>query len=529
MSKKLKKLYYEARVGCQIIGGILKKHDILQDDKYALDIEYFHNDFHKGIFFAIYNLTAEGIEEITPIEIEAYLSRTSPRYYKIIFEDTDGFEWIDNVVNQASLANFDYNYSRLRKFSVLRDLIDEGTDISDVLDLTEVDNNIIEKQNETFDSLTWDDITNHCSGKILKIESKYETSSDGDYKRASYNSENTLERLKNGEAYGLMGMSGFKNKIVYGCRRKKFSLTSGSTGAGKSRLACGEITFLTAIELWDYEKQKFVINPNNPEGKLSSIYVGTELDLSMEVDIIMWATVSGIETSKIIEWDLTEEEEARLNYAIDIIKRSKIHLYDRPNYDVGVLERIVKRHQQDEDVYALGIDYILLTGALVMEARDYSKGMYTREDQLFLYVSKSFKERLANALNIYVSSSTQLNRSKDDKKAEKNEGMIRGSFALCDKVDVGTIIMPIENYEIELVKEIIKKGWNKIKPTHVEHIFKNRGGKLKMVRIFRHLNLGNMEMQDLFVTNWDYELIDVDMMIAEPYENDQQEEDNIRF
>lgn len=529
-NKKLKKLYYETRVGCQILGCILKKHDILQDVRYDLKIEHFHTDFHKGIFFAIYNLMAEGIEEISPIEIEAYLNRTSPRYYKMIFEDADGFDWIESVIEQASMANFQYNYGRLRKFSVLRDLIEDGTDVSDILDLTEVDNNTIEEQSASFDNLTWINITKHYAGKIISIESKYESTTDGDYKRAGHDSERTIKRLKSGEAFGLMGMSGFKNKVAYGCRRKKFNLVSGGTGSGKSRHACGEITFLTAIELWDYELEDFVINPNNPKGELSGIYVGTELELDMEVDIIMWATVSGLETSKIIEMDLTEEEEERLNYAIDVISRSTIHLYDRPNFDIGTLERIVKKHQQEEDVYVLGMDYILITGMLSKEAKDYYQMPNLRGDEIFLYISKSFKERLANALNIYVSSSTQLNRSKDDKNAEKNEGMIRGSFALCDKVDVGSIIMPIENFEIELVKEITKKGWGKLQPTHIEHIFKNRGGKLDKVRIFRHLNLGNMEMTDLFCTNWDYELIDVDQMVAEPYvENEEDEDANIKF
>ena len=524
MNKKLQKMYYESRVGYQVIGCILKKPSLLQDMRFDLLPEYFYNDFHRGMFSTIYNLSIEGITEITGIEIEAYLHRTSPKWYKIIFEDTDGFEWLSNAVEQASLGNFEYNYSRLRKLSVLRNLIEDGIDVSDTLDLLEVDPNTIEQQSMDLDKLSWTDITKRYTGKIINIESKYESDSDGDYKKAGDNSDEIKSRLKKGEAYGLMGISGYKNKVTYGCRRKKFHLMGASSGTGKSRGACGEITFLTAVEIWDYNEEKFVRNPNNPHGDLAGIYVGTELDLDMEVDIIMWATVSGLETSKIIEMDLTEEEEERLDYAIDIIKRSKIHLYDRPNYDINTLERIVKKHQLNENVFCLGIDYILLTGNLVIEAREFSKGMYTREDQLFLFVSKSFKERLANKLNIYVSSSTQLNRSKDDKNAEKNEGMIRGSFALCDKVDVGSILMEIENYEIEKVQEILKKGFNTMKPNQVEHIFKVRGGKLKKIRIFKNVNLGNMHSIDLFCTNWDYELIDVEQMFAEPYIEDKNDE-----
>lgn len=518
MSKKLKKLYYDSRSGFQIIGCLLKKHDLLRDIKYQLNHSDFCVDFHKGIYTAINNLMEEGIEEITPIEIEAYLSRISPRYYKIVFEDNDGFDWMEESIKHASLANYEYSYSRLKKMSMLRDVIESGFSVDEILDLEEIDNSIIEQQNSAFDKMTLNDLMKKYESKLLLIKSKYESGSHGDYKRAGYNAEKTLDRLKAGENFGLLGLSGYKNRVAYGCRRKKFHLVSSDTGGGKSRASCGEIVWLVALELWDESLGKFVINPNNPTGDLSGIYVGTELELDMEVDVIMWAVVSGIETSKIIEMDLTEEEEDRLQYAIEVIKKSKIHLYDRPDYDIATLEGIVKKHQVNEDVYVLGVDYILLTSNLVLEAREYSQGMWTREDQLFLFISKCFKERLANALNIYVSSSTQLNRSVNDKAAEKNAGMIRGSFSLADKVDCGSIILEIEKQELEFIQEILKKGWGNKIPTQVEHVFKIRGGKTKRCRIFRITNLGNMQTEDLFCTDWDYKLLDIEQVFAEPYE-----------
>ena len=523
MNKKIKKMYYDTRCGFQIIGCLLKKPELLSDIKYQINHGDFVVDFHKGIFTAINNLIQEGIEEITAIEIEAYLSRTSPKFHKIIFDDNDGFDWIEESITNASLSNFDYNYNRLKKMSYLRDQIEEGNSVADILDLQEIDNATIEKQTTEFDKMTLGDLKKHFEARNIRVNAKYTSENMGDYKRAGEGAEKTLSRLKAGETYGLMSFSGYKNRVTYGARRKKFHLMSSDTGGGKSRHSLGEIGSLIAIEIWDHDKQAFVKNPNNPKGDLSGIYIGTELELDMEVDIILWAVVSGIETSKIIEMDLTEEEEERLDYAIEIIKRSKIHLYDRPNYDIAQLEGIVKKHQIDEDVYVLGIDYIMLTSNLVLEAREYSQNMWTREDQLFLFISKSFKERLANALNIYVSSSTQLNRSVNDKASEKNAGMIRGSFSLCDKVDCASIVLEVEKKELEFVDEILKKGWDNKKPTHVEHIFKNRGGKIKACRIFKRMNLGNMKMEDLFCTDWGYKLLDVEQVFAEPYLEEQEE------
>ena len=110
-----------------------------------------------------------------------------------------------------------------------------------------------------------------------------------------------------------------------------------------------------------------------------------------------------------------------------------------------------------------------------------------------------------------------------DKASEKNAGMIRGSFSLCDKVDCASIVLEVEKKELEFVDEILKKGWDSKKPTHVEHIFKNRGGKIKACRIFKRMNLGNMKMEDLFCTDWGYKLLDVEQVFAEPYLEEQEE------
>ena len=530
-NRKLIKLYYDSRTACQVIGCLLKKPSLLRDNKYNLIPDDFYSTFHQHIFSSINNLYENGVENISFVEIEGYLHNNSPLGYKIVFEDNDGMDWLAECSEHSALVNFEYNYNRLKKFSFLRDALEQGAEVSDILDLEEVDNNTIEKQTKEFDKKTIKELLDHLDKKILQLKTKYNSNKGTDYLKAGDCSEEILEKIMNGETYGLLSFSGYKNRVTYGNRRSKFHLCSGGTGVGKSRSALCEIAYCTAVELWDYEKQKFVINPNNPNGELSSIYIGTELNLKMEVSIILWGVIAGVETSKIIEKQLTKEEWERVHYAIDILKRSKIHLYNEPNYDIAYIDNLITSHTlKGEDVYALGIDYILLTGNLVLEAREYSKGMYTREDQLFLYISKMFKEEIANKHNIYVSSSTQLNRNKSNPDAERDESMIRGSFSLCDKIDIGSIILEPTKLELEKISEIIKQTqkWKPIIPNQVEHIFKNRGGTWKKIRIFRYVNLGNMEAADLFVTDWDYKLInDIEQILPDFTEQNENEKNQI--
>ncbi|WP_275935279.1 DnaB-like helicase N-terminal domain-containing protein, partial [Clostridium botulinum] len=95
-NKKLIKLYYDSRTGFQVIGCLLKKPILLRDKKYDLSPDDFYNNFHQYVFSAINNLYENGVEEINFVEIEAYLHQSSPKGYKIVFEDNEGMEWLTN-------------------------------------------------------------------------------------------------------------------------------------------------------------------------------------------------------------------------------------------------------------------------------------------------------------------------------------------------------------------------------------------------------------------------------------------------
>jgi replicative DNA helicase len=517
-NRKLKELYYDNKSGFQTLGCLIKKPDLLKDKRYPLTTKDFQEPFHKYLYGAIFNLSMQGVEQITPIEIEAYLSNVSPKHYKVVFEDNNGFEWLNMVEEHTTLANFDYNYDRVKKFTLLRECIEEGVDISDILDQTEVDTNAIEKQNIEFNSMTVEDIIKHCDGKMIRVKSKFNLDIESSYRKAGDNSLIIKERLKAAPSYGLLFSSGYYNTVSMGMRRTKFAIRSGASGSGKSRSALAELCEAIAVEKWDYKLQKFIKNPNNPDGELSGAYIGTELELEEEVEVIAWAIISGVPTERIIENSYLEGEEERVEYAIDILGRSQIHLYDEPNISIGRINAIAEYHSNnDKNFFGLFFDYISITGDIMKEFTETRKGMAIREDQVYLFISNECK-KTAKRYNIYFGSSTQLNVKSSEGEHEKNAGMIRGSFALIDKADMGVIIMPPSQKELDKVDSIIKSLSNgfgkKITPNRVEHIFKSRGTKYKEVRIWQHVDLGTMEITDLFVTDYDYKRLNINPTIA---------------
>lgn len=520
-SKKLKNLYYDNRNGFQVLGCLMRNPNLVKDPRYRLNTKDFQESLHKYIYGAIHNLVMQDLVQITPIEIETYLANTSPKHHKVVFEDNDGFDWLERATDPdiVKLTNFEYNYYRLKKFTTLRNYIDVGMDVSDILDQQQLDLEDIESQNSDFNQMTVEDIVKHFDRKMLQVKSEANYHTEKEYKKAGDNSENVKERLKIESPYGLMSNSGYWNTITRGMQRKKFFVESGASGTGKSRSALMKLAYACATELWDYEKEKFVKNPNNPNGELSGIYVGTELELDNEVEIILWSVISGVPTEHIIENSYLEGEEGRVDYAIQVLKTSKIHLYDDADYSIMSLDAICDKHAtEDENLFGLFLDYIDLTPEIMSEFSSTRKGIPSREDQAYKWLSTECK-KLAKKYDIFFGSSTQLNVKSTDQDKEKNAGMIRGSFSLIDKADLGLIFATPTQLELERVEDIIKKqgGFGKPKPNRIEHIFKSRGTKYKEVRIFQWVDLGTMEIIDLFVTDYDFKLIDINPKYAKDF------------
>lgn len=88
------------------------------------------------------------------------------------------------------------------------------------------------------------------------------------------------------------------------------------------------------------------------------------------------------------------------------------------------------------------------------------------------------------------------------------------SKAIADRIDAGYVILPPSKSELEAVKPILSKNIYPV-PNMIYHLYKCRRGKITRVKVWLHLDLGNCRLTDLFVTNFDNELIPVDKLTIE--------------
>lgn len=508
-TKKQLEKYYDKRASCQILGDLMHNIHLLKDKKYTLNQDDFPNGLHHIIFTCIYNLNLQGLEEIKISDIESYLHSNDPKAHTLVFENEKNIEWLNDIYDSANVSNFEYYYDKIRKLSILRSYIQEGQDVSEILDMDEIDHIIIKQQQERFDNMNITDIQKFYDKKHFSIKEKFTTKDASCSRKAGDDAEELRQRMKENPCYGYGLESEYLNTITRGALKGKFFLETRDSGMGKTRIAMKRLVNICSPYIWDFEKKDFIINPNGQDN--AGLYLGTEMDVYEELEPMMWAFISGVEEYKIRRNITTSEEEKRVEKAIEINKKTRIYLEDEEDYDISYLWNMTEKYKSSENIRAMAIDYLELTTALTAEYAQLSKGMSVREDQVLLNLSRNTKN-IAKKFDLTIFGFTQTT---DEARRDgvRDQRAVKGARSLPNKADVGITSFEPTKKELELVEPLIKKGRglnSTIVPNVCSTIYKNRGGEIKNVKVWSHQNLGNMNVIDLFCTNNDYEPINVD-------------------
>ena len=120
-----------------------------------------------------------------------------------------------------------------------------------------------------------------------------------------------------------------------------------------------------------------------------------------------------------------------------------------------------------------------------------------REDIVLLLLSTTLKN-LANELEIFVWSGTQVNANEPDADFA-DESVIRGSRAIPDKADYGSVLRFASPDKLKLIQPLLKTGLPR--PNMFIDIYKNRRSQFKRARLWIYADLGICRFEDLFLTD----------------------------
>lgn len=491
---------------CSALACLMKKPTLIEESKIQLDKDdlYTSNEskFYYIIYSAINNLFIDGMrEEITPPVIDEFLSHYDDVYKT--FSQNDGVEFLYHISETLSNPeSYHRHATRIRKFTLLRELDRLGFDIHDIYHTTS-DEETNATMQARFENLTVDDIIEHYEKIVNEFANKFKIGYETEGGIAGENGLDLFASFKEAPQYGVTTCGKLQNSIFRGQLLGASMLRSASTNTFKSRTSLAEATDLAINKWFNWETNQW----DNKGQSEKVLYITTEMEQE-ELEPTIWAYISGVKEEKIKDYDLSNDEVKVIEESIKHLNDCKsFHIEYVPKFDPTTINAIIKKYVVQYDVDYVFFDYIHLNFQIMMDIASKTRGMTTREDMILGIFAAGLAE-MAKEYKFHLSTSTQVNGDATySKKLDQN--VLRGAKNMADKF-TKALIMSRPTKEDEKVIETILgqiKGVNK-KPNMIWHIYKNRHSKYKG-KLYLHVDFDTMRMEDLFMTNGKDEILKV--------------------
>ena len=193
--------------------------------------------------------------------------------------------------------------------------------------------------------------------------------------------------------------------------------------------------------------------------------------------------------------------------AAQIIKNSPLYIEELPDFSLQDIENKIKKNIRDHGIKYVFHDYIHTSLKILEEITKKAGGIKLREDNILFMLSIRLKD-ICNQYGIFIMSATQLNGDYQESKTP-DQNLLRGAKAIADKIDYGSIILPVKAEDLEALESILN-GSNFEKPIVKLSVYKNRRGRYKGVYLWCKGNLGTCRLQPMFCTTYDYELLSIE-------------------
>ena len=496
----MKSKYIDIPAVIQIIGNIYNNSDLLDNEKYKFNEEDFSEDFHRILFGTIYNLHSLGAKQITINAIEDYLNQR-PKYYAI-YQTNKGKEYLEEISEKVQLSTFDYYYQRVKKMTLLRMYEKVGMDVTWIYDPDNIlDSKKRQQQEDWLDNTPLESIAETIDKKITEIRLKYVDGTDGEYIQAGDSILELIDNLqvKPNLGYPLYGK--LINTITRGARLGKFYLRSAATGVGKTRSMIADACYIACDRIYNKEKREWVDNGT----KEPTLYITTEQEID-EIQTMMLAFLSDVDEDHIIYNHYEEGELDRVKYAGKLIQNSPIYIKRLPDFSLQDIENTIKFAIQEWDVKYVFHDYLHTSVKILSEISSKSGIKGLREDNILFLLSVKLKD-ICVQNDIFIMTATQLNGDYVSAQVY-DQNLLRGAKSIADKIDYGAMMLQTTQEDKEVLKELlVKKGYPE--PNIKMSVYKNRRGRYKDILVWICADRGTCRFNPIFVTNLQYELIDI--------------------
>jgi replicative DNA helicase len=496
-------MLYDVSSARMLIGLVLNNPTILYNGRYKLNRSDFSpNLFHKTLFAIIERLAETGMEQIDEKAVCTFIESTEDyAVQREVLEDNEYLGFIKSIkeVVKTSDETIDYYYNNVRKFSLLRDYKNNGIDITSVYDeLGDED-----EQRRKLNDLTIGEIIDTFDNMLGKIRKEYSVNSSVEEVKAGDGFDAVKEQFKETPFYGMSYQSEYLNAITRGQIKGQISCFTSGSAVGKTTIGIGDVCKVASKQLYDSTKHCYIDNPCCVS--TGALIIQFELDVQFEVMPKIVSYISDVPSPKILDGKYTNDEEQRVDKAIEILKKSNIYVVYMPDFTTKSIADCVKEYKVQHNIDYVFFDYIADNSAVNNELQSNSK-VKIRTDQVLESLTDALKN-IARENDIHIRTATQANVKLKENEI-LDESVIAGSRAVTNKLDIGGVLAFPRKKELEEVEPLLPDN---MPCTHCLHLYKVRFGRYqKNVKVWLNVDLGTGRVTDLLTTAWDNTLLEGD-------------------
>lgn len=320
-----------------------------------------------------------------------------------------GVSYISNLTsNLVRYDNIEYHIKILQQEYLRRTLIKIGTDAV---------NKSFDHSEDIFDS--YNEIQRNIDGAIKKVVN-YEIKKVGEIHNEIM--KQSLHVLNSGQKSGVPSGLKMLDNVTNGWQGSDLIILAGRPGMGKtSAVVC------------------MAMNPAIQQNIPVAIF---SLEMSSEQLVSrMESTISGINVSKIVKKQLTNDEILRIDSMASNLKKSPIFIDDTPSISLLELKGKSRKLQKEHGVKLIVIDYLQLM----------KSGVKTQSRELEIAEISRGLKALAKELNIPIIALSQLSRSVEQRGSDKKPMLsdLRESGSIEQDADMVLFCYRPEYYNID--------------------------------------------------------------------------------
>ena len=483
----------------QVIGNLMNNPDLLSDINRPLSKKDFNTEpLYEILFVSINNLYLSGIKVIDEIALDQYIL-AKPDWAEH-YQD-NGLSYITDCRSMSEVENYDYYYHRLRKFSLLRYYETKGIDARAIYDADKADTDVEEQTK--IDKMTEQDIVSMVEDiAVVKPSMEYCTNILSENSTVGKGLRELVEEFREIPEFGLPFISPALTTLTHGMLLSQLVMLGGTSGSGKSRSLIANACRVAVPYHYDIKKKKWVNTGINEP----CLFITTEMT-NDEVRPIFLACVSGVGEDKIKLGTCNKEEQKRIDKAITYLEEAPLYICFIPDFSIDDIKNIMKRYHHEFNVNYVFFDYIFATLRLMTEVKRKSSVSLANHEKLLLFATEL--KATCQTLNMFMMTAAQLNGEVVNLTV-KDANVLAGAKSLSFKLNVGINSLPPTKAELKKVEPITKKMINMPVPNMLTWVYKLRSGSMSRVIIWSHVDKATMYQRDLFLTNFDFELIDLD-------------------